>query len=113
MVRDSSAPWRSLRLMSSGPSRCHLRYRAVACLIKLAKVKAFDKEITAIFETIATCLADHCFGVRYRILAKLGEVLPGQRLLPRWNLLPCLAANDNEPDNIALVSDLLHDRMER
>lgn len=44
------------------------------------------------------------FQVRYGMLRKLGDILPAQRLLPRWNILPALVALDPEPENLALVS---------
>ena len=81
-----------------------MRYRAGTCLLKLAHVKAFDKALTDDFENIATLLMDPCEDVRHKFLLKLGETLPSQRLLPRWNMLPAFVALDPEPDNISLVS---------
>lgn len=81
-----------------------MRYRAGTCLLKLAKVKAFDRALTEHFETVASLVMDSCEDVRHKFLLKLGECLPSQRLLPRWNLLPALAAIDPEPENVALVS---------
>jgi sister-chromatid-cohesion protein PDS5 len=42
--------------------------------------------------------------VRYKLLLKLGEILPSQRLMPRWNMLPVLVANDPEAEHVQLVS---------
>jgi sister-chromatid-cohesion protein PDS5 len=81
-----------------------MRYRAGTCLLKLARVKAFDKALTDDFENIATLLMDPCEDVRHKFLLKLGETLPAQRLLPRWNMLPAFAALDPELENISLVS---------
>jgi sister-chromatid-cohesion protein PDS5 len=47
------------------------------------------------------------FQVRNTFLLKLGDVLPLQRLLPRWNVLPVLAALDPDPENVQIVSQLL------
>lgn len=81
-----------------------MRYRAGTCLLKLARVKAFDKALSEHFETVASLVMDACETVRHKFLLKLGEVLPAQRLLPRWNLLPALAAIDPELENQSLVS---------
>jgi sister-chromatid-cohesion protein PDS5 len=87
-------------------TRVHMRYRATTCFLKLAKVKDFDKAISPYFETIATMTLDPSETVRHRLLIKLSEVLPTQRLLPRWNIIPAMSASDPEPENIALVSQL-------
>jgi sister-chromatid-cohesion protein PDS5 len=42
--------------------------------------------------------------VRHNLLRKLGEVLPAQRLLPRWNIMPAMLATDPEPENPLMVS---------
>lgn len=42
--------------------------------------------------------------VRHLWLKKLQAVLLPQRLLPRWNLMPALAAMDPDQDNVSLVS---------
>ena len=81
-----------------------MRYRATTCFLKLAKVKDFDKAISPYFEIIATMTLDPSETVRHRLLIKLSEVLPTQRLLPRWNIIPAMSASDPEPENIALVS---------
>ena len=47
---------------------------------------------------------DPIFQVRNSFLAKLNKVLPDQRLSPRWNVLPSLAAKDPEAENVHLVS---------
>jgi sister-chromatid-cohesion protein PDS5 len=83
-----------------------MRFRATTCFLKLAKVKDFDKAISPYFETIATMTLDPSETVRHRLLIKLSEVLPTQRLLPRWNIIPAMSASDPEPENIALVSRL-------
>lgn len=88
----------------SAQARAHFRYRAAACLVKLAKVRLFDKALASKFETIATIMVDPEAEVRRRIVMKLGEVLPSQRLSPRWNILPALSAIDPEVEVIQLVS---------
>lgn len=99
---------RASRLMGiSGQTRVHMRYRAGTCLLKLAQVKAFDKALSTQFENIAVLVMDPNEDVRHKFLLKLGEVLPGQRLLPRWNMLPAFAALDPEAEDIALVHSLL------
>jgi sister-chromatid-cohesion protein PDS5 len=44
------------------------------------------------------------FHVRNHFLLKLAEILPTQRLQPRWNVLPILVAKDPAAENIQLVS---------
>jgi sister-chromatid-cohesion protein PDS5 len=74
-------------------------------LIKLAKVKQFDKMLTKSFEAIILLITqDPSVTVRRRLLEKLAEVLPTQRLLPRWNMVPAMCACDPQPENIALAS---------
>jgi sister-chromatid-cohesion protein PDS5 len=91
-------------LMYRTHARVHLRLRAGLCLIKLAKVRDFDREMSPTFESIVTLAMDTSGDVRHKFLVKLGEVLPAQRLLPRWNMIPAFSAGDPDPDNIALVS---------
>jgi len=85
-------------------ARVHMRYRATTCFLKLAKVKDFDKALTPHFQLIATMMMDPSDILRHRLLVKLSEILPTQRLLPRWNIVPALCASDPEAENIALVS---------
>lgn len=73
-------------------------------MIKLAKVRDFDREMSPTFESFVTLAMDTSGDVRHKFLVKLGEVLPAQRLLPRWNMIPAFSAGDPDPDNIALVS---------
>ena len=47
------------------------------------------------------------FHVRHTFLLKLGDILPAQRLLPRWNILPVLAALDPDTENVQLVRCLI------
>jgi hypothetical protein len=77
--------------------------------VKLAKVKDYDRELTSTFEKVVAVALDDSEVVRHKFLVKLGEVLPAQRMLPRWNMVPALSATDPESENIALVSftDLL------
>jgi sister-chromatid-cohesion protein PDS5 len=81
-----------------------MRYRATTSFLKLAKVKDFDRAITPYFHTIATMMMDPSDTLRHRLLIKLSEILPTQRMLPRWNIVPAMCASDPEPENIALVS---------
>jgi sister-chromatid-cohesion protein PDS5 len=74
------------------------------CLVKLAKVKDYDRELTSTFEKVVGVALDDSEVVRHKFLVKLGEVLPAQRMLPRWNMIPALSATDPESENIALVS---------
>lgn len=83
-----------------GPARCHMRLRATLCMLKLANVRAFDKAMSPYFEQIAYGMQDPNFSVRQRILKKLSEVLPAQRIMPKWNILPILSALDPEQENI-------------
>ncbi|RXK35355.1 hypothetical protein M231_07377 [Tremella mesenterica] len=89
--------------MEGGYARTHMRLRATLCLLKLAKVRVFDKAMTEYFQEITYTIQDPVFQVRNRFLHKLLEVLPAQRLLPRWNVLPALSAKDPEAENILLV----------
>lgn len=83
-----------------GVARSHMRLRASSCLLKLAKVRAFDRAMTNTFEEISYIIQDPIFQVRNSFLIKLKKVLPDQRLLPRWNVLPSLAAKDPESENV-------------
>jgi hypothetical protein len=94
-------------LMKRCYARCHMRYRAATCLFKLARVKDFDRGLSPHFENIATMLMDSSATVRHKLLVKLGEILPTQRLLPRWNMILAMTAHDPEPENVALVSCLI------
>lgn len=85
--------------------RCHLKLRAACSLLKLANVRLYDKAMSASFVNISFILQDVNFTVRNRFLKKLSAVIPGQRLLPRWNVLPAFAAQDPEVENVILVSD--------
>jgi sister-chromatid-cohesion protein PDS5 len=89
-----------------GQARVHLRLRATLCLIKLARVRSYDKAMSPYFGEIALVMQDPIFTVRQRMLLKLGVVLPPQRLMPRWNLLPILTAIDPELENRVAVSVL-------
>ena len=82
----------------------HLRLRAALCLIKLARARPYDRAMTPHFGELALEMQDPIFMVRHLLLQKLAEVLPNQRLLPRWNLLPILVAIDPEPENRLAVS---------
>ncbi|WRT64749.1 uncharacterized protein IL334_001683 [Kwoniella shivajii] len=86
-----------------GFARCHLRLRASMCQLKLANVKAFDRAITIPnqFEMIVGTIQDPCYMVRNLFLRKLGQILPTQRLLPRWNIAPIMVAMDPEAENVA------------
>ncbi|WWD21518.1 hypothetical protein CI109_106004 [Kwoniella shandongensis] len=92
-----------------GNARCQMRLKAALCLLKLANVKAFDRAITqpGQFELLAGCMQDPCFNVRHVLLKKLGEILPTQRLLPRWNLMPALSAMDPDYENVTLGRTVL------
>ncbi|WVN89440.1 uncharacterized protein L203_104663 [Cryptococcus depauperatus CBS 7841] len=85
-----------------GPARCHMRLRASLCLLKLARVKTFDKFVSqpVNFEIIAGTIQDPCYMVRHLWIKKLGRIIGSQSLLPRWNMLPALAAMDPDMDNI-------------
>lgn len=48
--------------------------------------------------------------MRSKILLKLSQILPSQRLLPRWNLLPILLAQDPEAENIGKVGGTMGGR---
>ncbi|OCF45868.1 hypothetical protein I317_00356 [Kwoniella heveanensis CBS 569] len=92
-----------------GPAACHLRLRASICLLKLANVKAFDRAIAGPghFELVAGTIQDPSYMVRNLFLKKLSQVLPGQRLMPRWNIISVMAAMDPEPDNVILGRSIL------
>ncbi|KAK8847427.1 hypothetical protein IAR55_005285 [Kwoniella newhampshirensis] len=92
-----------------GSARCQMRLRAALCLLKLANVKTFDKAITqpGQFELLAGCMQDPCYNVRHLLMKRLGDILPTHRLLPRWNIMPALAAMDPEPDNVILGRTVL------
>ncbi|KAK4687777.1 sister chromatid cohesion protein PDS5, partial [Tremellales sp. Uapishka_1] len=90
-----------------GRARCHLRLRAALCMLKLANVRVFDEALTPYFEQITFIIQDPCYHVRYTFLKKLAEVLPNQRLMPRWNIIPALVAKDPEDDNIALGKSIM------
>jgi sister-chromatid-cohesion protein PDS5 len=104
-------------------ARPHMRLRAVQCVFKLANVRAFDKTMGDFYEPISlvaqvslVCMLvswliayqDPHWAVRNKILLKLGEILPTQRLMPRWNIMPVMIANDPEADHIALVGTAYH-----
>ena len=91
------------RSKEGGHAKTHLRLRAALCLVKLAQVKAFDKTMTRFFEPISYIMQDPCYQVRHRLLVKLGQLLPAQRMLARWNIMPAMIATDPEKDNPALV----------
>lgn len=97
---------RNAHLLDRPHTKVHMRLRAALCLIKLAKVRDFDRAMSSSFETIATMAMEPCFEARQKFLVKLSEVLPAQRLLPRWNAIPALSAVDPNPENILLVSCL-------
>ncbi|WVQ83257.1 hypothetical protein IAT38_005396 [Cryptococcus sp. DSM 104549] len=92
-----------------GSARCHMRLRASLCLLKLAGVKAYDRAITQPlhFELIAGTMQDPCYMVRHLWLEKLQESLVIQRMLPRWNLMPALAAMDPDSENIDLAKTVM------
>ncbi|WVQ98079.1 hypothetical protein IAU59_005201 [Kwoniella sp. CBS 9459] len=92
-----------------GPAACHLRLRASICLLKLANVKAFDRAIAGPghFELVAGTIQDPSYMVRNLFLKKLSQVLPNQRLLPRWNIISVMAAMDPEQDNVLLGRSIL------
>ncbi|WVF69779.1 hypothetical protein IAT40_004558 [Kwoniella sp. CBS 6097] len=92
-----------------GPAACHLRLRASICLLKLANVKAFDRVITGPghFELVAGTIQDASYMVRNLFLKKLSQVLPNQRLLPRWNIISVMAAMDPEQENVILGRSIL------
>lgn len=95
-------------MTAEGPqARLHMRLRATLCLIKLANVRLFDRHMTKFFPDIAFMLQDENFTVRNRLLKKLAEVLPTQRRLPRWNILPVLVAQDPEVENVAIAKNLI------
>lgn len=95
-------------MTAEGPqARLHMRLRATLCLIKLANVRLFDRHMTKFFPDIAFMLQDENFTVRNRLLKKLAEVLPTQRRLPRWNILPVLVAQDPELENVAIAKNLI------
>ncbi|XAO21334.1 hypothetical protein I312_100083 [Cryptococcus bacillisporus CA1280] len=92
-----------------GPARCHMRLRASICFLKLAHVKTFDKIVSqqTTFELVGGTVQDPCYMVRHLWLKKLQAALLPQRLLPRWNLMPALAAMDPDQDNVALAKKIL------
>ncbi|OXM77000.1 sister chromatid cohesion protein PDS5 [Cryptococcus neoformans Bt63] len=92
-----------------GPARCHMRLRASLCLLKLAHVKTFDKIVSqpTTFDLVGGTVQDPCYMVRHLWLKKLQTALLPQRLLPRWNLMPALAAMDPDQDNVALAKKIL------
>lgn len=95
-------------LTAEGPqARLHMRLRATLCLLKLANVRTFDKHMTKFFPDVAFMLQDENFTVRNRLLKKLSEVLPTQRRLPRWNILPVLVAQDPETENVTMARALI------
>lgn len=82
-----------------------MRLRAACSLLKLANVRLYDKAISPLFVNISFVLQDVNFTVRNLFLKKLSQVVPSQRLLPRWNALPAFAAQDPEAENVSLVSN--------
>lgn len=84
-----------------------MRLRAACSLLKLANVRTYDKAMSGLFVNISFILQDINFTVRHRFLKKLLQVVPSQRLLPRWNALAALAAQDPEHENVVLVSELV------
>ncbi|KAK1921574.1 armadillo-type protein [Papiliotrema laurentii] len=90
-----------------GHAKTQIRLRAALCLVKLAQVRTFDKNMTSFFEPISYIMQDPCYQVRHRLLNKLGEVLPAQRMLPRWNIMPAMIATDPEKDNPAIAKQII------
>ncbi|KAL7420002.1 Sister chromatid cohesion protein pds5 [Cryptotrichosporon argae] len=91
----------------SGPAKCHLRLRAALCLLKLANVRAFDKQMTAQFSAFTAVVQDANYTVRHKFLRKLAAVLPTRRLTPKWTVLPLLVAQDPEQENLDLARNVL------
>lgn len=107
----------------SGKARHHLKLRAALCSLKLAHAKGYDKAMEwDFFESVAATLQvsfrfedmsqikadtrqETVFHVRNHFLQKLAEVLPLQRLSPRWGVLPVLVAKDPAHENVQLVSN--------
>ncbi|RSH92189.1 hypothetical protein EHS25_008604 [Saitozyma podzolica] len=96
------------KTMEGGHARAHLKLRAALCTLKLANARAFDKLIEpGFFEAVAFNLQEDIGQIRQLLLVKLGDVLPAQRLLPRWNILPSLVANDPDPEHTALARTIM------
>ena len=43
------------------------------------------------------------YHVRFNLLLKFAIILPMQRLLPRWNIIPAMIALDPSKENIHMV----------
>ncbi|ORX33887.1 armadillo-type protein [Kockovaella imperatae] len=91
----------------SSTTRAHLRLRASLCALKLANVKVFDKAMGKILERIAWVIKDPIYHVRHLLLLKLASILPIQRLLPRWNVLPVMIALDPSRENIHMAKSVM------
>ncbi|WWC86884.1 uncharacterized protein L201_001763 [Kwoniella dendrophila CBS 6074] len=86
-----------------GGARCHLRLRTSTCLLKLARVRTYDKALArhSQFDMVVGVLQDPCYMVRHLYLRKLGQVVPTQRLSPKWNITPVMLAMDPDAENVA------------
>ncbi|ORY30387.1 armadillo-type protein [Naematelia encephala] len=93
--------------LEGGAVRQHMRLRAALCVLKLANVRAFDKALGSSFTEFCIILQDPSWTVRHRVLLKLGDILPAQRLSPRWNMVPALYAQDPMKEHIALAKTIM------
>lgn len=86
-----------------GHARAWLRFTAAACLLKLARHKAYAPLVTRQMLPLAFVVQDRSFGVRNLFLRKLCAYLSCSKLPTAFFAVPFLVALDPEEENQHLV----------